>query len=131
MPGRNGYFWLFVQNFILTAGRRVRRRFTRSLDIGVSSRTIRNELAMLEEMGFLRQPHTSAGRVPTDIAYRYYVDLLIGDARPIGRDAEAVERLFAAQTREIEGLFREASVLLSHLTPPRRSSSLRSAAAIP
>src|SRR5665811_554768 len=105
-----------VQNFILTGRPVGSGAVTRALDIGVSSATIRNELVMLEEMGFLRQPHTSAGRVPTDIAYRYYVDLLMGDARPTGRDAEAVERLFAAQTREIEGLFHEASVLLSQLT---------------
>jgi heat-inducible transcriptional repressor len=91
-----------VQNFILTGRPVGSGAVTRALDIGVSSATIRNELVMLEEMGFLRQPHTSAGRVPTDIAYRYYVDLLMGDARPTGR--------------EIEGLFHEASVLLSQLT---------------
>ena len=48
--------------------------------LGVSSATIRNELAALEEMGFLAQPHASAGRMPTDLAYRYYVNLL--PARP-------------------------------------------------
>src|SRR5438034_8885985 len=46
----------------------------------VSSATVRNELASLEELGYLTQPHPSAGRVPTDLAYRYYVDLL--PARP-------------------------------------------------
>jgi len=50
---------------------------------GVSSATLRNELARLEELGFLHQPHTSAGRVPTDAGYRCYVDLLLaaGGAR--------------------------------------------------
>ncbi|MEA2551356.1 MAG: heat-inducible transcriptional repressor, partial [Actinomycetota bacterium] len=44
--------------------------------IGVSSATIRNELAALEELGYLKHPHTSAGRIPTDAGYRFYVDSL-------------------------------------------------------
>jgi heat-inducible transcriptional repressor len=50
--------------------------------LDVSSATVRNELARLEELGFLRQPHTSAGRVPTDLGYRCYVDLLMQNRRP-------------------------------------------------
>ena len=57
-----------------------------SAGLGVSSATIRNELASLEEMGYLTQPHTSAGRAPTDLAYRSYVDML--PARPRLRDSE-------------------------------------------
>src|SRR5436853_109243 len=49
--------------------------------LDVSSATIRNELASLEELGYLTQPHTSAGRAPTDLAYRFYVDLLPARAR--------------------------------------------------
>ena len=51
-----------------------------SRGFGVSSATLRNVMARLEEMGFVRQPHTSAGRVPTDKAYRFYVDSLVHDA---------------------------------------------------
>ena len=105
-----------VQSFILTGRPVGSGAVAQSADVAVSAATIRNELASLEEMGFLRQPHTSAGRVPTDVAYRFYVDMLKEQPRPSGRDAEAIERLFAAQTREIEGLFQEASVLLSRLT---------------
>lgn len=105
-----------VQNFILTGRPVGSGAIASTTDLCVSSATIRNELAMLEDMGLLRQPHTSAGRVPTDIAYRYFVDSLKGQPRPTSRDADAVEMLFAAQTREIEGLFQEASVLLSKLT---------------
>lgn len=103
-----------VQSFILT-GKPVGSGAI-AQGLCVSSATVRNELGVLEDLGLLRQPHTSAGRVPTDIAYRYYVDVLMGEPRPTGRDAEAIERLFAAQTREIEGLFHEASLLLSRLT---------------
>ena len=49
--------------------------------VQVSSATIRNILAKLEEQGFVRQPHTSAGRVPTDRGYRFYVDLLLESHR--------------------------------------------------
>ncbi|MHB8895212.1 MAG: heat-inducible transcriptional repressor HrcA [Candidatus Geothermincolia bacterium] len=105
-----------VQSYILSGRPVGSSSVARAVDLGVSPATIRHELSTLEEMGFLRQPHTSAGRVPTDVAYRYYVDVLMGGSRPTGRDAEAIETLFAAQTREIEGLFQEASVLLSRLT---------------
>ena len=58
--------------------------------LNVSSATIRNVLAQLEEMGFVWQPHTSAGRVPTDAGYRCYVDMLL-DTRRSTKDASAVE----------------------------------------
>lgn len=56
----------------------------------VSSATVRNVLAQLEEMGYVRQPHTSAGRIPTDAGYRFYVDLLL-DARRPAKDVTGVE----------------------------------------
>jgi heat-inducible transcriptional repressor len=58
--------------------------------LGVSSATVRNILARLEEEGYVQQPHTSAGRIPTDRGYRFYVDLLLESKRP-GRTATAVE----------------------------------------
>ena len=48
-------------------------------DMGVSSATVRNEMALLEELGYLTHPHTSAGRVPTDMGYRFFVERLLGD----------------------------------------------------
>src|SRR6266487_595375 len=58
--------------------------------LGVSSATVRNILARLEEEGYVQQPHTSAGRIPTDRGYRFYVDLLLESKRPT-RAADAVE----------------------------------------
>src|SRR5215510_9642657 len=58
--------------------------------LGVSSATVRNILARLEEEGFLQQPHTSAGRIPTDRGYRFYVDLLL-EGRKFARPSSAVE----------------------------------------
>ena len=57
---------------------------------GVSSATLRNILARLEEQGFVRQPHTSAGRVPTDLGYRCYVDQLLAERRS-SRPAPQIE----------------------------------------
>src|SRR5258707_11639800 len=58
--------------------------------IGISSATVRSILARLEDEGFVQQPHTSAGRIPTDRGYRFYVDLLL-DSKRSGRVASAVE----------------------------------------
>src|SRR5436189_5976613 len=58
--------------------------------LGVSSATVRSILARLGEEGFVQQPHTSAGRIPTDRGYRFYVDLILDTKRP-SRMAQAVE----------------------------------------
>src|SRR5438093_13200385 len=58
--------------------------------LGVSSATVRNILARLEDEGYVQQPHTSAGRIPTDRGYRFYVDLLLESKRST-RTATAVE----------------------------------------
>ncbi len=87
-----------------------------SSGLGVSSATIRNELASLEELGYLTQPHTSAGRAPTDLAYRYYVDLL--PPRPRLRDAERrlVVHFFDEALSDIDEIVKGTTVLLSKLT---------------
>ncbi len=65
----------------------------RESGLDVSSATVRNVLARLEELGFVRQPHTSAGRVPTDQGYRFYVDLLLHSRRPSRAVNELESRL--------------------------------------
>src|SRR2546421_881222 len=67
--------------------------------LGVSSATMRNILARLEDDGFIQQPHTSAGRIPTDRGYRFYVDLLLEGKRS-SRTATAVE---ARLRRDVSG----------------------------
>src|SRR3954454_21025287 len=59
--------------------------------LGVSSATVRSILSRLEEEGFVQQPHTSAGRIPTDRGYRFYVDQLLESRRSRDRAATAVE----------------------------------------
>ena len=65
----------------------------RECGLDLSSATVRNVLARLEELGFVRQPHTSAGRVPTDQGYRFYVDLLLHSRRPSRAVNELESRL--------------------------------------
>src|SRR5256714_7572317 len=84
--------------------------------LGVSSATIRGEMAALEEMGFLSHPHTSAGRIPTDLGYRRYVDSL--PARGKLRDAQrrAIGDFFQQAVGDLEEVLRGAAQLLSRLT---------------
>jgi heat-inducible transcriptional repressor len=82
--------------------------------LGVSSATVRSILARLEEEGFVQQPHTSAGRIPTDRGYRFYVDLLLESKRP-GRAATAVEARLRRDSpdRLIDSLLPQVSHVLS------------------
>src|SRR5678810_1229861 len=87
---------------------------------GWSPATIRNVMANLEDAGFVDQPHTSAGRVPTDKGYRYYVDNMLGEARLSRGDLKAIDHLFAAHDIDAAGspdrLMETASHVLSALS---------------
>jgi heat-inducible transcriptional repressor len=85
-------------------------------DFGVSSATLRNIMAELEEMGYLTHPHTSAGRIPTDLGYRYYIDSLISidnDADDFGDQLRQVPPLHGDDLHE---LMEEASRFLASLS---------------
>lgn len=105
-----------VQRYILSGKPVSSKLIAETCGLGVSPATIRNEMATLEKMGYIVQPHTSAGRVPTDLAYRYYVDMLTEYPRLPAHDSEAVERIFAERSRELETLLRDVSLLLSSIT---------------
>src|SRR5215475_10318927 len=82
----------------------------------LSPATIRNTMADLEEMGYLAQPHTSAGRVPTDKAYRYYVDSLMGRTELGRTDAHRLQRQVSGIRSEIDDLMEATSAQLSELS---------------
>ena len=69
-----------IEDYISTAEPVGSRTIARKYDLGLSPATIRNEMSDLELLGYLEQPHTSAGRVPSAQAYRLYVDSLVGRA---------------------------------------------------
>lgn len=106
-----------VQEYILTAEPIGSRTLARRFDLGVSPATIRNEMADLEDLGLLVQPHTSAGRIPTDKGYRFYVDSLM-DVSPLGRGEEESIRnnYLLMHQSEIVDLIEETTKLLSLLT---------------
>lgn len=83
--------------------------------LGVSAATIRHDLVTLEQEGFVAQPHTSAGRIPTSRAYRYYVDHL-DNVRFLPREAQKVSALFGEVNVELSKLLRATSDLLADLT---------------
>jgi transcriptional regulator of heat shock response len=84
-----------------------------SAEVEWSASTVRSELAALEAAGFLTHPHTSAGRVPTEAGYRYYVDRLIESGTPI---AARVELELSRLRREIDEAMRETTAALAQVT---------------
>lgn len=93
------------------------RTVTKNFEFGLSAATIRNIMADLEEMGYLLQPHTSAGRVPTERGYRFYVDFLVsGDSLNWQEHVMLEEKHLFPKREDIRELFQETSQLLSFLT---------------
>jgi heat-inducible transcriptional repressor len=84
--------------------------------LGVSSATIRNEMAALEELGYLTHPHTSAGRIPTDAGYRHYVDLLPAGGRLREAQRRLIAGYFADAIVDLEEVLTGSVQLLSRLT---------------
>lgn len=83
--------------------------------LGVSAATVRNEMAALEEAGYIYQPHTSAGRVPTDAGYRVFVDTT-PDLRLSDRESQRIRLFFGEPRWELEDALRQTAALLSSLT---------------
>src|SRR5947209_15015371 len=83
--------------------------------LSVSSATVRNEMAALERDGFLVQPHTSAGRIPTDKGYRFFVDQLNPGVLPANRRAQ-VRHFFDRAHGELEQMLHDTSRLLANVT---------------
>ncbi len=92
------------------------RHIAKSLDLGLSSATIRNEMADLEEMGYLEQPHTSAGRIPSDRGYRFYVNELMSGYEISQKDIDLLAGAMEVKLNQLDKVIRQASVLLSQLT---------------
>lgn len=105
-----------VQDYIATAEPIGSRTIARKFDLGVSSATIRNEMADLEDLGFIEQPYTSAGRIPSDAGYRYFVDCLMDPQALNEEEKEAIERENTKRIHEIQEVISHTSRLLSELT---------------
>lgn len=113
---KNKVLQAIIDDYVATAEPVGSRTIARKYQLGVSPATIRNEMSDLEELGFLEQPHTSAGRVPSDKGYRYYVDCLMESQTVSASDEEVIRRTFERKVREIDTLVRETARLLSDTT---------------
>ncbi len=92
------------------------KRLTELLPDDISSATIRNEMAQLAELGFLEQPHTSAGRIPSPMGYRYYIDHLLPMRELPEQERARLENELRNRAREPERLLENAGKLLAELT---------------
>jgi heat-inducible transcriptional repressor len=89
---------------------------TQNADLRVSAATIRNEMSVLERDGYIAQPHTSAGRVPTDLGYRYYVDHLAGPSTLQPAERRRIVEFFTSATSVMDELLLQTSQLLARLS---------------
>lgn len=105
-----------IQDYILTAEPVGSRTISKKYKLGVSPATIRNEMADLEEMGYIEQPHTSAGRIPSDIGYRYYVDFLMEKIKLSEEEEKLIRQFYDCKVAELEGVIRASGELVSKLT---------------
>ncbi|OPY56381.1 MAG: Heat-inducible transcription repressor HrcA [Pelotomaculum sp. PtaU1.Bin035] len=105
-----------VHDYIDTAEPVGSRTIAKKYRLGVSPATIRNEMADLEEQGFIEQPYTSAGRIPSERGYRYYVDYLMRKQELSREEEELIRREYEAKVRDIGQVIHKTGQLLSKLT---------------
>ena len=103
-----------IDDYILTAIPVGSRTISKKYDMGLSSATIRNEMSDLEELGYLDQPHISAGRIPSVKAYRLYVDHLLEQG--LLDNTDDVQLFFQQRSRQMEEVINHAAKVLSGLT---------------
>lgn len=107
-----------IDSYLLTAEPIGSRTISKQYDLGVSSATIRNEMSDLEDLGYLNKPHTSSGRVPSDKAYRLYVDQIL-KAKKLKIDMnkkEEIKRILTRESNEIDQLIQNTAKILSAIT---------------
>ncbi len=105
-----------VDEYILSASPVGSKSLTRSGDMKWSSATIRNEMADLEMLGYLAQPHTSAGRIPSEKAYRLYVDQMMQRAHLSEEESRLLSGYFRERVNGVDAVLRETAKALSEIT---------------
>jgi heat-inducible transcriptional repressor len=105
-----------VEHYVSSAQPVGSQTVTQTAGLGVSAATVRNEMSVLERDGLIAQPHTSAGRVPTDAGYRYYVDHLAGAAALPMADRRRIADFFTTASHAMDDLLHETSQLLARVT---------------
>lgn len=102
-----------IQNYLETGEPVGSRTISKYTDLNLSSATIRNEMADLEELGYIMQPHTSAGRIPSDKGYRFYVDHLIAEK---DKEVSDMKEFVIEHTEKMEQVLQQVARLLANNT---------------
>ena len=102
-----------IQTYLNTGEPVGSRTISKYTDLNLSSATIRNEMADLEEMGYILQPHTSAGRIPSDKGYRFYVDNLVNEKT---QQVTTMNSLMIAKTNRLEEILKQVVRMLANST---------------
>ena len=105
-----------IRDYIETGDPVGSRTISKKYDLGISSATIRNEMADLEELGLIMQPHTSAGRIPSDKGYRLYVDGMMHKAHIPPEVEQVITNLIKEKLNDINTLVEETAKLVAMLT---------------
>lgn len=107
---------VIIDDFIRSAQPVGSRTLAKKEEINFSSATIRNEMADLEELGFIEKTHTSSGRIPSEKGYRYYVDHLLSPQQLQQQDVQQIKSIFAERIFELEKIVQRSAKILSDLT---------------
>lgn len=107
---------IIIEDYISSAEPVGSRTIARKYDLGLSPATIRNEMSDLELLGYLEQPHTSAGRIPSAQAYRFYVDALIEPGTLTDNDMALIDGCYNERRRNIDDIFQSTAKILSRMT---------------
>lgn len=107
---------IIIEDYISSAEPVGSRTIARKYDLGFSPATIRNEMSDLELLGYLEQPHTSAGRIPSAQAYRFYVDALIEPGTLTDNDMALIDGWYNERRRNIDDIFQSTAKILSRMT---------------
>ena len=99
-----------IRNYLETGEPVGSRTISKYTDLHLSSATIRNEMADLEEMGYILQPHTSAGRIPSDAGYRFYVDMMMQEKE---KEVEELKELLIEKEDKLDHLLKQTAKLLA------------------
>ena len=105
-----------VERYVKTAEPVGSKAIASALDNRVSSATIRNEMAELEEQGYLEKPHTSAGRIPSPKCYRLYVNELMERQQLSAQETESINRALQMKLQELDRILSRAGQVVSHFT---------------
>jgi heat-inducible transcriptional repressor len=121
---------LVIREYIASAMPVGSRTLGENHDLGISPATVRNEMARLEELGYLTHPHTSAGRIPTDRGYRYFVERQMGDIELPLTERRMIRHQFHQVRREMDQWMHLSAAVLAHaahsaalITAPRTAES--------